>query len=281
MQLPYILPTTNTNTNTMAASEHKRARSATSSPEPGPAPGPAPPGADGGSTSDSDSDVGPMPAPATAQGAQGQPSKKRKVLAHQTTYLAHLPSAERYFKSLMHRDTINFATLTPGTNFLITASVDGHVKFWKKSAEAGMGVEFVKHYRAHLSPIIAVSVSADGGMYASVAADGSVKVFDVVNFGMLQPLVHLKELGLLTAGKDLINMIQLDYTPRTCCWVHRKGRAESILAISEQGANTIRLYDGRGDKTPIAIVDKVHRQPCHVMAVSGPPTPSLHALLTR
>ncbi|NXF41454.1 PPWD1 protein, partial [Nyctibius bracteatus] len=34
-----------------------------------------------------------------------------------------------------------------GTDFIITASHDGHVKFWKKIEE---GIEFVKHFRSHL-----------------------------------------------------------------------------------------------------------------------------------
>ena len=42
----------------------------------------------------------------------------------------------------------------------------------------------MKHYRAHLSPIVSVSASADGQLFASVAEDGSAKVFDVGNFGM-------------------------------------------------------------------------------------------------
>ena len=33
------------------------------------------------------------------------------------------------------------------TDFLITASCDGHVKFWKKTED---GIEFVKHFRSHL-----------------------------------------------------------------------------------------------------------------------------------
>ena len=41
----------------------------------------------------------------------------------------------------------------------------------------------MKNYRAHLAPVIAVSASADGQLFASVAEDGSAKVFDVVNFG--------------------------------------------------------------------------------------------------
>ena len=34
------------------------------------------------------------------------------------------------------------------THFVITASVDGHIKFWKK--KQGEGIEFVKHFGAHL-----------------------------------------------------------------------------------------------------------------------------------
>jgi len=38
------------------------------------------------------------------------------------------------------------------TEFLITASCDGHIKFWKRQDE---GVEFVKHFKAHMGEIIA------------------------------------------------------------------------------------------------------------------------------
>lgn len=41
----------------------------------------------------------------------------------------------------------------------------------------------MKHYRAHLSPVVSISASDDGQLFASVAEDGSAKVFDVVNFG--------------------------------------------------------------------------------------------------
>ena len=46
------------------------------------------------------------------------------------------------------------------------------------------GIEFVKHYHAHLTPIVSASASADGAMFASIAEDGTCKVFDVINFGM-------------------------------------------------------------------------------------------------
>lgn len=56
-----------------------------------------------------------------------------------------------YEKSYMHRDTVTNVVMTPcGTDFLATASQDGHLKFWKKMPE---GIEFVKHYHSHLEPI--------------------------------------------------------------------------------------------------------------------------------
>jgi peptidylprolyl isomerase domain and WD repeat-containing protein 1 len=123
------------------------------------------------------------------------------VLPHEKLYLDHLPSADRYYKSFMHRDTIIYSVFTKcvstariydmsthprrRTDFLITTSVDGHVKLWKKQDQ---GIEFVKHYRAHTSPIVGVSASSDGQLFASIAEDGSAKVFDVINFGNLVSL---------------------------------------------------------------------------------------------
>lgn len=68
------------------------------------------------------------------------------------------------------------------TQFLITTSIDGHLKLWKKQE---IGIEFVKHYRAHLLPILGIAVSEDGQLLASISEDGTAKVFDVVNFGMV------------------------------------------------------------------------------------------------
>lgn len=105
--------------------------------------------------------------------------------------------------------------------------MDGHLKLWKKQEQ---GIEFVKHYRAHLAPIVGVSASADGQLFASVSEDGTAKVFDVVNFG-----VSIRAAALLGSSHafhaDMINMIKLGYTPHACCWVHRRGQAQGLLAV--------------------------------------------------
>ena len=84
----------------------------------------------------------------------------------------------------MHKDQLSFVTMTPLTDFLITSSVDGVVKFWKKSTE---GVDFVKEFGAHQGEIKSVSASQDGRSFATAGADKSIKIFDVVNFGPYGP----------------------------------------------------------------------------------------------
>ncbi|PPQ65382.1 hypothetical protein CVT26_000007 [Gymnopilus dilepis] len=192
---------------------------------------------------ESDDDVGPMPMPAGA--APTTTKKKKKVLPHERLYLEHLPNTNQYSKSFMHREVINFCVMTK-TEFLITTSIDGVVKLWKKQES---GIEFVKVYRAHLTPVTAVSASADGQLFATVSEDMTAKVFDVVNF-------------------DMINIIKLGFKPSACCWVHKRGQAQGLLAVSDSSSGTIRLYDGRGGDTPLETIESVHRFPVHVMTYS-------------
>lgn len=65
-------------------------------------------------------------------------------------------------------------------DFVVTTSVDGHLKFWKKTAS---GIEFVKHYKSHMSSIVDISLSADDELLATTSDDMSLKVYDITNFG--------------------------------------------------------------------------------------------------
>ncbi|KAI8893836.1 hypothetical protein BC833DRAFT_607054 [Globomyces pollinis-pini] len=180
-----------------------------------------------------DDDVGPMPPP---------PVKKKKVLQHESLYLQNLPCTDQYETSLMHRDIVNFVFYTK-TDFLITTSIDGHVKFWKKSTT---GIDFVKHFRSHLGVIVAGDVSYDGLSFATTSVDKGLKVFDVVNF-------------------DMINMFKLDYLPNTICWMYQTGQAQSLLACSEKESNKIHLYDGRGGTDLLITISTLHSVPTHIM----------------
>lgn len=173
------------------------------------------------------------------------PKKKRRVLPYEKLYMAAMPSSSRYSRSLMHKEQLLFATWTPLTDFLITASADGVVKFWKKIAQ---GIEFVKQFQAHNGEIRSVSVSQDGASFATAGADDTIKVFDVVTF-------------------DLLSMISPGFAPKCLCWVHRKGASLPLLAVSDEAAPLIRVYDGRGEtEEPIHTIKSLHRSPVHLMA---------------
>ena len=177
--------------------------------------------------------------------SEAAPKKKRRVLPYEKLYVAALPGSARYSRSLMHKDQLLFATWTPLTEFLITCSVDGVVKFWKKIAQ---GIEFVKQFQAHNGEITSVSVSRDGRSFATVGTDASIKIFDVVTF-------------------DLLSMLNLKFTPKAVCWVHQKGASFPQLAVSESTKPLIHIFDGRGDREdPIHTIKGLHRSPVHLMA---------------
>ncbi|KFX87490.1 hypothetical protein V490_08218 [Pseudogymnoascus sp. VKM F-3557] len=189
----------------------------------------------------SDDDMGPQ-LPSAA------PKKKRRVLPYEKLYVAALPTSARYSKSLMHKEQVAFVTMTPLTDFLITSSIDGYVKFWKKGNE---GVEFVKEFRAHNGEIKSVSVSADGRSFATAGSDKTIKIFDVITF-------------------DLLTMLSVEFTPKCVCWVHQRGASLPLLAVSDEVNHSIRIYDGRGDNLePIHTLNGLHRSVISLMAFNN------------
>ncbi|KAI1776504.1 hypothetical protein F4818DRAFT_351333 [Hypoxylon cercidicola] len=189
--------------------------------------------------SSSDDDMGPQ-LPSTT----GAPKKKRRVLPHEKLYVEALPKSARYSRSLMHKEQLSFVNVTR-TDFLITTSVDGVVKFWKKIAE---GIEFIKEFKAHQGDVRSVSVNSDGRSFATAGADKTIKIFDVVTF-------------------DLLAMLPLDYAPQCVCWVHKRGASLPLLAVSDDTKPLVYIYDGRGEnQTPIHTIKGLHRTPVSIMA---------------
>ncbi|CAN0165110.1 unnamed protein product [Discosporangium mesarthrocarpum] len=202
----------------------------------------------------SDDDVGPMPA-APGQGGPDSDSdeagppkpvatkpKKKRRLVHEKAYLDALPSAQMYEQSYMHRDVVTHALITPcGTDFLVTASADGHLKFWKKMPER---VEFVKHYHAHLEPINDVVVSADGQRLCTTSMDKTIKFYDVISF-------------------DMSRIISLEYTPTRATWIHERGR-QGRVAVADSDSPVVRVYASDGQPEPVGELS-VHSVPVVVM----------------
>ncbi|KAK9892527.1 hypothetical protein WA026_020512 [Henosepilachna vigintioctopunctata] len=169
-------------------------------------------------------------------------SKKRKILPFEHLYLDNLPSAEAYERSYMHRDTITHCVVT-ATDFIITASCDGHIKFWKKME---IGIEFVKHFRSHMGPITKIAVNIEGTLLSSASVDKSIKIFDVVNF-------------------DMINMMRLEYVPSVLEWIHSPSDAIHTLAVCDLNTPNIYIYDGQGDGNPLKVLEKMHTKSVTVL----------------
>lgn len=115
---------------------------------------------------DDDDDVGPMPMPADAEvhvakkkrkGERTMPLQPRRseqrtegraVLPHEKLYLDHLPSADRYYKSFMHRDVINFCIMTRCVPHLLPPASDDSIA-WR--AQDGVPRDDV--YRRHCQAV--------------------------------------------------------------------------------------------------------------------------------
>ncbi|KAK5943345.1 Peptidyl-prolyl cis-trans isomerase cyp15 [Knufia obscura] len=196
---------------------------------------------DGAASDSSDDDFGPA-LPSSV------PPKKKRKLPYESLYVAALPKGVRYSKSLMHKEQLMSVTVAPSpVDFVITASTDGVVKFWKKTAGGIGGLEFAKEYKAHDGLIRSTAVSGDGAYYASVGDedDKTVKIFDVITF-------------------DLLTILNLEEPGNVVCWIHSRGEPPR-LAVSV--GKEIWIFDGRGENTePLKKLGGVHRAEIVAMA---------------
>jgi peptidylprolyl isomerase domain and WD repeat-containing protein 1 len=180
---------------------------------------------------------------AAAGGASG--GSARPIPPAVRSALSRLPSSEMYERSYMHRDWVTHVVITR-TDFVITASRDGQLKFWKKMPT---GIEFVKHFKAHLAPFAGLAASPDGSFLASTSSDKGLKIFDVLSF-------------------DMIAWIKLDFTPGCCEWIGGAGSgtqadagSKTLLAVAAVEGPEIRMFDAAaGDETPRHVL-KIHGAP--------------------
>jgi len=164
--------------------------------------------------------------------------------------------------------------VTARTDFFVTGSVDGHLKFWKKT---GDGVEFVKHFRSHPGPIVdlagaprgacrhrrsradARAASADGGMVCTCGGERTVKLYDVASF-------------------DMVGMLKLAFSPGCCAWIFGRGETLQRLAVSDAESSAVHVFDARtaggasaaGSAQPLATLAALHAAPVTCMRFNAP-----------
>lgn len=163
--------------------------------------------------------------------------KRIKVLQNEDVFIQNIPSCEAYERSYMHQELLNHVYVTK-SQFLITTSSDGVIKFWKKTTT---GIEFVKKFKAHAQPVTDISVTPTGSELASVSSqDKTAKVFDVINF-------------------DMINMFVFNFKPNCVEWVNSDETNSENLIITDSTTPNIYIFDARQSYSePIKIINEVH-----------------------
>lgn len=126
-----------------------------------------------------------------------------------------------YERSYMHRELINNVVCTAKNECIITFSIDGHIKFWKKVYHL---IEFVKHFKAHNGLITGVSLSKDHNLLATVSIDKTLKIFDIPNC-------------------DLMTVVRLTFSPYACEFIPRERKDGLLVAVSEDKSGRIIIVD--------------------------------------
>jgi peptidylprolyl isomerase domain and WD repeat-containing protein 1 len=119
----------------------------------------------------------------------------------------------------MHREIVNNIIVSSKVDVVITFSLDGHIKFWKKVFHL---VEFLKNFKAHTGLIICAALSKNHDALCTAGIDKTVKIFDVLSC-------------------DLRNVIRLAFTPSACEFLPRKGFDLPLIAISEEKSCKITI----------------------------------------
>jgi peptidylprolyl isomerase domain and WD repeat-containing protein 1 len=144
-----------------------------------------------------------------------------------------LPASDLYELSLMHREIVNNVITSSKTDFIITFSVDGHIKFWKKVFQL---VDFVKNFKAHSGLITGAALSKNNDLLCSVGLDKTLKIFDVLNC-------------------DLKLSIRLNFVPSCCEFIPQEGKNWDLVAISEEKTGRIWIIDTEIDQNKEKIED--------------------------
>ena len=65
----------------------------------------------------------------------------------------------------MHWDVLSCIKVDTEGEYIVTSSVDGHIKFWQKTFKL---IDFVKHFKAHRGCISDIAINSDLSIAISV-----------------------------------------------------------------------------------------------------------------
>jgi len=166
-------------------------------------------------------------------------SNKRRF--EEQLFMSRIPSSDMYERSYMHRAPVTHTAVSTVCDFIMTASSDGQLKFWKIMNQ---GIEFVKTFQAHLCPLSSLTVSVDERTVCTAASDKIIKVFDIKSF-------------------DMICLLPIEAEPSCVMWM--RAGAREIIMVADSCCPCIRAYDYEQGGVPIATIN-MHSAPVTAMA---------------
>ena len=96
-----------------------------------------------------------------------------------------------------------------------------------------------------------MTINSTSTLLITISEDKHGKVFDVVNF-------------------DMINILSLDFVPECAAWIHQAGDAiQSVAIAGQQDSPSIRIYDSRGASKPLKVIEKMHMKPIACMVYNA------------
>ena len=145
------------------------------------------------------------------------------------------------------------------SDFLITASIDGIVKFWIKTER---GIEFVKAFKSHPGPVGRLAITKDGLYLATIAVpsanDNTFKLYDIINF-------------------DLYQGVSLSFTPLGVTWCSFKACSSSNVILSSADKADLFIFDSRsGILLNTISFGSLHSSPIDIMEFN----PTFDAILS-
>lgn len=127
--------------------------------------------------------------------------------------LDNLPISNFYESSYMHKDYINNIICVNSLSLIISISIDGVIKFWKKLYKE---IVFLKQYKAHIGRVTGFSISYNSSKGVSCSDKDSVlKAYDLNSY-------------------DLINFVKLNFVPLLCEYVNDSNDFQDLAIVTEK-----------------------------------------------
>ena len=178
------------------------------------------------------------------EGETKSPIKKKRRFLNKcriSRALQEIPTSQHYHVSYLHRSIITHVAISSKHDFVLSASEDGVVKFWKRLPSQNKCLEFIKSFLAHVGAITSLVTSSNGGDHAaSVGMDGCIKFYDVVSFdvtGMIRAKSTLFPTPPLNSDSTPSNGYQIYYHCKSAFLT----REQNLLAVSSQ--SHIHIFD--------------------------------------